>query len=129
MLKESTGWPADRKAPMTNLFDTVSSHLDRLGCSDEAEGADCILLDQFDQGDSMRLFSGSEEYFGSPDEILVVLEALDDGCGPDAVWAALRGEDDSEDDGQPDSYQERVDFAQDDDWREYEVERFDLFDD
>lgn len=41
------------------------------------------------------------------------------------------GEEDFEDydDGQPDSLQEHEDFAQDNDWREYEVEAYDPFGD
>lgn len=114
---------------MSDLSALVT-RLGHLGCSYAAAGGvDCICVDETDDG--VRLYSGSEEYVGDLDEVLTALEDLDSGCGTDAVWAALRGDDESEDedDGQPDSYQERLDFAQDDDWREYQIEAYEPFGD
>jgi len=115
---------------MSNLdLSALVTLLGHLGCSYAAAGgADCICVDETDDG-LVRLYSGSEEHVGDLDEILAALEDLDGGCGTDAVWAALQDDDEGEDDGQPNSLQEHQDFAQDDDWREAQIEAFEPFGD
>lgn len=117
-----------------DIFAAISERLGHLGCHEPAARATEAIEVQIATLGRARLVSQNDAYCDTAETILELLEGLPDGCGTDSVWEALRadlGEDDDldpDDEGQPDSLQERQDFAGDDDWREYQVEAYDPFD-
>lgn len=113
----------------SNVFDAIALRLGHLGCHEPAASPTAAISVQVSTLGDARLVSQDDAFCDDPHAILAVLEDLESGCGTDAVWEALRGGDDEdEDDGQPTDLEEQADFAQDDDWREWEVENFDPFD-
>lgn len=115
---------------MTTSLDlsALTTLLGHLGCHEPAaRSVDAIEVWENRRG-HVVLSNQSERFTGDLDWVLRRLSDLEAGCGAEEVFATLNDDDDVDDDGQPDSLQERQDFAQDDDWREREVENFDPFD-
>lgn len=101
----------------TNTLDLspLTTLLARLGCNEPE-----VYVWETDDG-QVTLAGDRERFTASLDWVIERLEGLDDGCGAEAVFEAFYDED-VEDEGQPDSRQERQDFAGDDDWRGYEID-------
>jgi hypothetical protein len=105
----------------------LTTRLGHLGCHEPAASPNAAIEVWENSAGQTVLSSRDDRFTGDLDWIEQRLADLDAGCGTDAVWDALRDEDDYEDDGQPDSLQEHQDFAHDDDLREYMYESYDPF--
>lgn len=116
-----------RKDTMTasNLFDAIALRLGHLGCHEPAASPTAAISVEVSTMGDARLVSQDDAFCDDPEAILAVLEDLESGCGTDAVWEALRGDDEVDDDGQPTDLEEQADFAGDDDWRGYEIDAYD----
>lgn len=105
----------------------LTTRLGHLGCHEPAASPNAAIEAWENAHGQVVLSSQDDRFTGDLDWIEQRLADLDAGCGTDAVWDALRDEDEIDDDGQPSDLQEQEDFAQDNDWREYEVEAYDPF--